>query len=183
ALLKDADPEIRRETAQTLGRMGDEAKLTIPALARSLIEEKEGPVREAAAQALSGSMAPHSKTAVPELGKALKDSYAPARTAAALALKDLGVEAKPALPQLLELLKDTKQSETEFTARVYAAQLVGRLAADAEAIVPILAGIVAAKEENPLVRTAAAEALGRYGPKAESAADPLAQAVGDVKAD
>jgi HEAT repeat protein len=49
--------------------------------------------------------------------------------------------------------------------------------------VPILSVLLADKDENPLLRTAVAEALGRYAAKAASAAGPLAQVVGDVKAE
>ncbi len=182
ALKQDTDPEIRREVAQALGRMGEEAKQSIRVLTEALSDDKEGSVREAAARAL-GSMAPHSRTVIPELTKALQDSYPGTRTAAVATLKELAAEAKPALPQVIDLLKNARDAKSEPLARVYAAQLLARLAGDAEAGVPVLAGVVADKEDNSQVRAAAAEALGRFGEKAETAAGKLSAVAGDTKAD
>jgi hypothetical protein len=183
AMEKDKDPEIRREVAQALGRMGEEAKLTVPMLTKALAEDKEAGVREAAARALGGPMVPHSRTAVDELSKALKDSSPGVRTAAVSTLKDLGAEAKAALPRVLDYLKDARDKGNEPTGRGYAAQLVSKYPAEASVSVPVLVALVADAEDNPQVRSAAAEALGRFGEKAESAAAKLAQVVGDAKAD
>ncbi len=182
AMEKDKDPEIRREVAQALGRMGDEAKLTVPALAKALAEDKDAGVREAAARALGGSMAPHSQTAVGELARALKDTSPAVRTAAAGTLKDVGAEAKPALPRVLDYLKDARDKANEPAGRIYAAQLTTKLPAEAATAVPVLAAVVADPADSPQVRSAAAEALGRFGDKAESAADKLIAVAGDAKA-
>jgi HEAT repeat protein len=183
ALEKDADPEIRREAAQALGGMGEDAKLTVPMLAKALAEDKEARVREAAAQALGSEMVPHSRTAVDELGKALKDKAAVVRTAAASTLKDLGEEARPALPRVLAYLKDGKDKDNQPAGRVFATQLTIKLAADGATSLPVLEEVVADSMDNPQVRSAAAEAIGRFGDKAESAAAKLALVVIDVKAD
>jgi HEAT repeat protein len=105
------------------------------------------------------------------------------RTAAVSTLKDLGAEAKPALPRVLAYLKDARDKASEPAGRVYAAQLAARLPAESASSVPVLVVVVADPTDRPQVRSAAAEALGRFGDKAESAAAKLAQVVGDAKAD
>jgi HEAT repeat protein len=55
---------------------------------------------------LSAALAKFGAVAVEPLVKALKDDSAGRRAGAAYALGQLGSQAKPALPQLLELLKD-----------------------------------------------------------------------------
>jgi hypothetical protein len=50
-MTEDKDADLRREVAQTLGRMGEDAKTTVKALARVLGDDTDGNVREAAARA------------------------------------------------------------------------------------------------------------------------------------
>jgi HEAT repeat protein len=181
ALEKDASPVIRRQVAAALGRMGADAKSTLPALTTALTDDKDGSVREAAARALEG-LVPHSRVAVAELARALKDSYPPTRTAAVSVLKELAAEARPAMPHVLELLKGGGDKNNEPLARVYAVQIVGRLAL-ADKAVPLLTAVVGDTRDDSQVRTAAAVALERYGPKAESASARLAEVAADAKAD
>src|SRR5206468_6856441 len=95
-----------------------------------------------------GGLVPHSRSAVPELARALQDSYPATRTAAAATLKALAADAKSALPQIIALLKDGKDTKTEPLARVYAAQLLGRLAGEADAVVPVLAAVAGDTADN-----------------------------------
>src|SRR5438132_12922229 len=76
ALEKDAEPNIRREAASTLGRMRPDAKGAIDALAAALKNDKSDVVREAAARALGGRMATQSHSQVLTLGSALRDAHA-----------------------------------------------------------------------------------------------------------
>src|SRR5262245_35161672 len=181
ALEKDASPQIRREVAACLGRMGADAKVTIPALTTALTDDKDGGVRESAARAL-GALAPHSRTAVEELAKALQDPYPSARTAAVLALKELGEDAKLVLPQIVEFLQGAKVKDSEPLARAHAAQLVANLGGGAEAVAA-LTEVVGDSGAPPQLRGAVADALGRFEVKAESAAGKLGEVVGDVKSD
>jgi HEAT repeat protein len=181
ALKKDPEPLVRREVVAVLGRMGPDARSTLPALAAALTDDKDGSVREATARALEGLL-PHSKAAVPELARALKDSYPATRTAAAATLKELGADAKEALPQVLELIKDSKGKGSEPLARVYAVQLAVRLASASE-LVPVLAAVVGDAADDTQVRSAAAAALEPLGAKAEEAAGKLAEVAADPKAD
>jgi len=171
ALDKDPDPDIRQNVAQVLGRMGVEARIAVEPLGQAVRKDKSAKVRAAAALALGGRMVPHSKVAVLVLAEALRDPEPGVREAAAKALKDLGDHAQPALPQLIEVLRDPKADR--FT-RTYAVQLVAKLGAGGDAALQILAATFAEKDGPPSVRIAAAEALGRYGPAAEPAVPVLA---------
>jgi HEAT repeat protein len=177
---EDKDAELRREVAQTLGRMGEDARGAVKALMRVLGDDKDGLVREAAARAL-GAMAPHSRNAVGDLGKALDDKHPGTRAAAAAALKDLAAEAKSALPNAIAALKAHKGKDDGPT-RIYLAKLVGLLAADAKAAIPVLGETVGDTGDDPRVREAAAEALGRFGQDAESTVKQLGAAVSSDKA-
>jgi HEAT repeat protein len=181
ALRQDTDPPLRREVAQALGRMAEEAKATIPDLTRALTDDKEGLVREAAARAL-GEMGALAKKAILPLGKALKDSYPGTRTAAASALKDLASDTEPVLKEVLDFLKDGKDPNSPPIGRVYAAELLGRLGMRTQIVVPVLAAVMADESDNPQVRQAVADTLARFEFRAEEAAQPLAKAAADARA-
>jgi HEAT repeat protein len=174
ALAKDPEPDIRQAIAQAIGRMGPDARPAIEALGQAVRDDKSARVREAAAQALGGRMVPHSKIAVLILADALRDPEPGPRQAAAKTLRDLGEEARPALPRLSEVARDRKLDR--FT-RAYAVQLVSRLGAGSDAAVELLTTVFADKDGPPSVRVAAADALGRCGPAAEPAVPALAAAL------
>src|SRR5262245_33455638 len=52
ALEKDPEPAVRRDIALSLGRMGDDGKDAVPALAHALRTDKDDKVRELAGRAL-----------------------------------------------------------------------------------------------------------------------------------
>ena len=62
---------VRRNAAETLGRMGPEAKGAIPTLIQALRQDTEADVRGIAAWAL-GEMGLEAKTAIPALTYALE---------------------------------------------------------------------------------------------------------------
>ncbi|MCI0461646.1 MAG: HEAT repeat domain-containing protein [Gemmataceae bacterium] len=181
ALRQETDSELRREVAQTLGRMGEDARSAIPDLTQSLSGDKHGPVREAAAKAL-GEMGALAKKAIPTLAAALKDSHPGTRTAAAAALKGLAGEIESVLTQVLDLIKDGKDANSPPVARVYAAQMIGQLGIRAPVVVPVLTAVMADEGDHPQVRQAVADALARFEFRAEEAAKPLARAAVDTKA-
>jgi HEAT repeat protein len=179
ALQKDTSADVRRAAAQVLGQIGEDARTTIPALGEALRQDKSSAVREAAARALGGKMVPHSKTAAVALGEALADPDGAVRAAAAESLKDLGVDARPALRPLLSVLKDPKAGR--FT-QIYAIQALSRFETAAGDVVPALLASFADPAAAPGVHAAAAEALARLGPEATKAAPALAAVLKDVKA-
>lgn len=171
ALEKDAEPEIRRDVAATLGRMGTDAKGAAEALGHALRTDKADIVREAAARALGGRMAPQAIGQVFTLAKALSDPHAPTRVAAVETLRDLGDGAKPVLPQLKEMAAHKK---SERFGRVYAIQIVSKLTFEApDETLPLLLGILRESEAHDAVRLAAIDGIARFGPLAESAIKDL----------
>jgi HEAT repeat protein len=102
ASLKDERKEVRRAAAEALGRLGAEAKPTLPALVEAL-KDADADVRWMAADAL-GQIGAEAKTAVPALVEALKDPAV--RSIAIDALGGIGADAKDAAGPLAELLKN-----------------------------------------------------------------------------
>jgi hypothetical protein len=174
ALEKDADPQVRREVAQLLGRMGPEAKGAAPVLAAALRNDKDGSVREAAAAALGGKLADEAQSFVPLLAAALKDKYPGTRAAAAETLKNLGEGAKTALPALAEVAAD--RQEDKHT-RIYAMQTLSRWGKDSSETPTVLVTVLKDADAPAGVREAAAEGLGRLGCTTPACIAALAQAL------
>lgn len=179
ALEKEPEPEIRRDVAQLLGRMGADAKGAVEALGVALKNDKSALVREAAARSLGGKLGPHAHSQVQVLAAALQDPHPGTRVAAVETLKDFGDNARPVLAQLLAILKDNKSDR--FT-RIYAANIVARFKEDATTSVPVLMATVGDPEALAAVREAAADALGRLGPDAAEAVGLLARVLKDKEA-
>jgi HEAT repeat protein len=152
ALKKDKDLFVRRFAAQALGEVEAEPKTAVPALAAVLKETDKKELVEAAVTSL-GKMGP---TAVPPLIDAVKNkSGAPAkekgkkpaatpdptalvRTKAIEALGNIGAKAKPAVPVLIEALRDPN-------VRAEAAEALGNIGPEAKEAVPALKDAVSAK--------------------------------------
>ena len=80
------------------------------------------------------------------------------RGGAAWALGEIGPEAKPAVPALIELL----EHENDW-AREMAAGALGRIGPEAEEAIPMLEQVADKENEDPYVRLAAREALETLG--------------------
>jgi HEAT repeat protein len=120
-------------------------------------------------------MAPYAKPALPVLAEALKDTHAGTRAAAAEALRRLGKDAREAVPELQQALKD---KSAEPLTRAQAALALGRVGApDALAAVPVLKEVLADPKAPSDVRKAAAEALGELGKDAADSAPALGAAL------
>jgi len=98
--LKDTGP--RGAAAFALGKIGPEAKTSVPALAELLGDEGQE-IRAIAAKALAGIGA-EAKAATPRLIKALSDECQPVRLEACVALAEIGPDAKAAVPAITGLL-------------------------------------------------------------------------------
>ena len=103
-----------------------------------------------------------------ELGQALTDPDPVTRGLAAVALRDQGKAALPALPALMAALKDT-----EVSVRMMSANALAAIGKDAAPAVPALIATGSAKDEQVHVLRSVAAALGSIGKPAASPALPL----------
>jgi HEAT repeat protein len=154
--------------AKALADMGSEAREAIPELIAAL----SGQNGEHAAKALGGI----GKPAVPALVETLKSSKGVEgrrlRFYAALALSNIGTDAKDAAPALTEILKNTDSGLKLSVA--FALCRVNRR--DVTGIAALQAGLV---EAHPPYRSLAATYLSQLGPDAASAVPALARAAAD----
>lgn len=103
AMLRDADPRLRKTAATTLWGLGARGKEAVPALAE-MLETPEPDLRLAAAMALD-NMGPAAADAVPALIKALRDPEGEVRQWSAKALGHIGPAATAAVPALSRAAK------------------------------------------------------------------------------
>jgi HEAT repeat protein len=141
-----------------------------PSDARNLA--KEGVVVEVAE--LLRRLGPRAKAAVPELIEQLREDkqYGGASIRRTRAATILGAIGPPALPQLVEVIKD-KDAES----RVLAAQALGAMGPVARGAIPMLSGAVA--DRNTEVRKQAIDALRAIGPDFKWAVPALLEALKD----
>jgi HEAT repeat protein len=172
---------------ETLGRIGPAARSAWPELRLALVAGNRY-TRVAAAHAMV-RIDPSNPEALPVLLSALAGptEYRPAgafaeysgphephtsHEAAAIALGELGVRAKAALPRLRDCLE-----RNDVATRVAAAEAVWRIDRQAAVAVPVL--VQALRRGWEAVRPAAAEALARMGPAATDAIPALREALRD----
>lgn len=201
-------PSAREKAAKILGEIGPAAKAAVPALTKAL-KDKRWPqrfIRRDAARAL-GQIGPEAKACVSSLYEALEDKWVyvriwahyalakitgnfhkhvlaliellqdeAARLEAACALGELGPNAIAALPALEKALWEEEGwgPATIGAAKERIMSGKGKLR---EFAIPILTE--ALNDKNWAVRSAAAVALERFGPRAKSAVPALIDAIGD----
>jgi len=198
--LNDPDEGVRRVAIEALKRMGSAAKPAIKTLGPRLTDDQPS-VRTAAAEILR-SMGPAVKEAVGDMSDALAGEDSNVRKLVAETLTRLGPDAKPALPALIKALGTKEYDAYQRTAladaigaigaaatsasptllvlldhpdpilRASVARALGRVQPPADQAVPKLLTMIA-KDSNSNVRTAAIFALGKMGPSASAAAEPL----------
>lgn len=101
------DPEVRWNSARTIGKMRAAGAPAIPDLITHLNDPAER-LREHAAEAL-GDIGPDASVAVEPLTKTLSDTYFKARRDAVRSLGQIGAAAKPAIPEIKKLLDDPEE--------------------------------------------------------------------------
>jgi HEAT repeat protein len=157
----------RWKAAEVLGQLGEEARAATPALLAAL-HDPDPHVQTVATKAL-GEIGPAADV-VPALTERLGVGD---RAATIRALSRFKAEARPAIPALLELLKDP-----DPRIRWEAARTLGKIGADAAVAVPAL--VEAFKDPEAPVREHAAEALGDIGPPAKDGVPALIEALRDA---
>jgi len=184
-LRRHADPTVRRESVQLLGRLGDK---TVPWLLEAA-EDKDPAVASAALRSLGRAVRP--ELAIPVLVRAIGDDAL--RDAAVKALRSHGAAARDALDALaadprprvraaaLPLLAALDESavasvvgamtDPDPAVRAAAAGALGMLGATAAPALPGLRALL--EDPDSPVRLAAATALGRLGTNAEVAVPDL----------
>jgi HEAT repeat protein len=189
--LNDQDDHVRGRVTGVLGDMGPQAKVAVPAMLQSLRDSDEmtrvwvaieiiridpstknsalitvkklsdspnNSIRDLAAEALKEFGA----EAVPALTKRLRDSNIDVRIQTANSLSALGIDAKDAVPALIEVLQSDQQ-DANFLIAV--ADTISSIGPDAKAAVPALTNAL----RNPDLADAAVDAIGAIGPEAKDA--------------
>jgi HEAT repeat protein len=115
---KKISPDSISRTAASLGYIGRPASNAVPVLLRA-VDDRDGEVRRGAIFAL-GQIRAEPAEVVPALIASLQDPYSsrgsPNRVLAAQALGGYGVQAKPAVPALLQMANDPREFLASFTA-------------------------------------------------------------------
>jgi uncharacterized protein (TIGR03067 family) len=173
--LRDEEGMVRSAVAGALGDIGQESATAVPALVAALRNEKE-PCRFFGSLAFYGtpdvkrtiakSLAQLGKDAVPALTDLLKHPSEEIRWCALYALGEVRTEAKSAAGAIAGLLRNDPSDRVASLA-VYS---VIEVDPEPERAIPLL--VEALKSKSSSVRFAAADLVGKYGPKAW-AASPL----------
>jgi len=163
--LQSRDEMTRKVAVQQLGNLGsaDPNKVppgVIPALVKTLSEDKEGGVRVQAGLALTKLHVEDESMAAP-LGKALSDQVQWVRMDAVLVLSRMGHGAKDAVPTLVRALDDkaNRQLMEPINRSVFdlAIETLGKIGPDAKEAVPALSKITT--EKDMVNRVNAAESI------------------------
>lgn len=200
--LKHANPQVRFNAVELLGKLGKNAKFAVPHL-KELLKDPSVAVRIKVVESLWKIEQTDPKLLLPVLQEAMGHDEDIVRATSLSILAQLGEKAKPAVPAVKKALKD-KAFNVRLQA-VLAAGAIGPLAKDtvpemieimrdddtgfleAQATITLSkigAGAVpplvkALGDKSPKVRRASAFALGLLGPKAYEAVPDLTKALKD----
>lgn len=158
--LGDRAARVRARAAMSLGRIGPEAQSAVPSLCE-LLRDPNGGVRLEALKALHSLDVPLSRELVPTLIQLMENDggYAFRYSVPPLLAK---LDPEAATVGLIRMFRDENKD-----VRAWASESVWRIGAqdtNARIIVPLL--VEAMKDDDPRVRTAAAQALKRIDPEA-----------------
>jgi HEAT repeat protein len=161
AALRDPAPEVSNAAAETIRRMGPDAKDAVAELDKILKDPKIDPLTRApVAQALGKIGAPDAVPALATMKEVLADPKTPREVRAAVAesLGKLGRDAGDALPVLGMVLTS---ADTPVEVRRSVATALGELGADARPALPALKKAI--KDEDKFVRCFVMRAMGQMG--------------------
>jgi HEAT repeat protein len=169
--LKDESAQVRAGAAAALNWLAPRAQAAIPALEKAL-QDSDRRVRRLSCVAL-GRIGPEAGTAAQALAKELVDQDAGVRTAAARALQQIGRGAAWGMIQVL-------RKDSDSRVRAAAAAALPWLQADGASQRQVLDALLGAlKEDEAIVRVAAAYALGATRSKAPDVVAALRKALED----
>ncbi|MFO0936117.1 MAG: FG-GAP-like repeat-containing protein [Gemmataceae bacterium] len=173
--VKSTDGDTRLQAIIQVGKIGTGAKEAIPELGRLLSHDDDRNVRVQASFSLI-RMAPDSSIVLDDLTVALKDPEPSVRFNAILALQNLKADARPALPALLEALKDdsnhTNARTFIHTVHQSIIRSLGPITAGTADAVPVLLTYVVTTQP-PQTRVSALLALKDIGEPIRSSAPKL----------
>jgi HEAT repeat protein len=163
--LKARDRNVRLHAVAALGEMGPQAREAVPALVEALRDVR---IRDEVLKAL-GNIGSETPEAAPAYLESLRIEGL--RMLAAEKLERIG---RPAVPTLIDALKDEDPDIRETAARI-----LGNLGPQADQAVPALTA--ALKDPDRGVSVQAAIALGKIGPRAKAAVPALFEALQDPR--
>lgn len=166
-LLSDKDPYVRRLAIQCLGRLGEDARETLPLLKKAL--KDTFPTNRIychmALIRISGRSKPH----VEGITSFLRHDDPDVRCLAGLKLGECGIRARDSWRELLRCLADDEEQ-----VRIYAAGSLGDIGADSKEVIAALIDVLGHGGE---AARSAAVSLGQIGPKARDAVPALGEAL------
>jgi HEAT repeat protein len=169
-MLNDTDERVRMHAVGALGEIGIPATLVIPALAKALHDPAHA-VRHRALSQFAFSI-PSTEAVIPHLKQLLEDKDRGIATLAQSALNSPHRQAKDRASVYVTMLQMSRGANDYALHKL--AQLGPEAAGAVSAVIPVL------KDERPLHRYLAAEALGAIGPGAKDAVPALIAALHDI---
>lgn len=171
--LQDKDLLVAENAARALALFGPDAKDATAALIQCLNRERRKDDRasldDCTCQALA-RIGTASGAVIPALTEALKSQTESVRNAAAKALRDIGPEAKSAVPALIVAWQEGGSDDV----RVSIAQALGQMGPAAKPAVPALIQVWS-DDSSRLVQGVVSTTLGEIGPEAKLAVPTLIQ--------
>jgi HEAT repeat protein len=174
SLLKDPDRDVRVRVLTALGYLGGQAHRVLPVLRAALketaVKDDDESVRTYAARALL-QVGPEPDSDVAGLIDSLQNELEVLRFHAAIALGNLGRDARPAMPALIH----TALWDEDPAVRLEAAVALWKIDRTGPLVIPAL--IKALADSNELICWIAADCLGQIGSEAREAVPALQQAL------
>ncbi len=156
----ETDPEVKEYAILALGDIGPSAEVAVPAL-RNVLSDEDLDVRLKAAKAL-WQISRQPDDVLPAFTAILENGTDDQRCDAAERLKEMGPWAAPAVPALVNAVKN----DSYEYARCNAAEALGEIGPEAVSAIPALATALE-EDDSDYVAARAVEALGKIGdPKA-----------------
>jgi HEAT repeat protein len=177
AVEKDKDAEVRQDGVLLLGRLGPKTNGALRALVFTLKNDKTDSVRQTAATVIgSKAFVEPAAEYLSFLTDALKDPHDGTRIAVAGALRDMGKNAAPAFPKLLERAADEKEHPLVRTAAMH---VLSRQDEKNPHVNTLLIDVLKKTDNSFALREAAVDGLSRTGSDSKDAISALYSALSD----